>query len=442
MEQNHLKKEIGIFGALSSIIGTVIGAGVFFKIASMAERTGSANLVIIAWILAAIFTIAGGLTIAELGTMFPQTGGGVKYLEHGYGKIWGFLFGWIQIIVYYPANIAALAIIWATQFTNLFQIKQGQNLIWIAILVFITILGINSLSAKFASNTHTLFTVLKLIPIFLIVIVGLFTKSEVHFQLFPLVAGKDINPFIGVGGAMVSAMFAFDGWIGIGNLAGELKKPKRDLPLALIVGLVTISIIYLLVSIVMLRFMPIEQIAGNKNTASQVASILFGQFGGKLVTIGILISVYGAINGYVLSAIRVPYALAIENSLPFSKTFSKLNRFASPQNAGLWIAFFTIILMLSNRFDALSDLAVFASWLFYILLFIEVIKLRKQKPELTRSYKTWGYPITPIIASIGGIFIVISYITNLDNIPFLIFGAIVLLIGIPIFKSLQKTRNK
>ena len=438
MGKTSLKKEVGLFGALSAVIGTVIGAGVFFKIASMADRTGSANLVIVAWVLAGIFTIAGGLTVAELGAMFPETGGAVKYLEHTYGAIWGFLFGWIQTLVYYPANIAALAIIWATQFANLFGMQQDYRLILVAVAVFVSVLVINALGAKFAARAQALFTILKLIPIAVIVVVGLFSKAEVHFDLLPLAAGHDINPILGVGGAMVAAMFAFDGWIGIGNIAGELKNPKRDLPIALTGGLAFIGLVYLLVSIVMLRYMPIDQIMGNKDTASQVAQMLFGGVGGKIVTIGILVSVYGALNGYTLTAIRVPYALASEGNFPFASVFSKLNRFASPQNASVLISVVAIGLMLSNQFDPLSDLAVFASWVFYILLFIAVFKLRRTMPNKERSYKTWGYPVTPIIALIGAVFIILSYVTNLANLPFFLFGLVMLLIGFVVFKQLKK----
>jgi APA family basic amino acid/polyamine antiporter len=405
----------------------------------MAERTGSADLVIAAWVLAAVFTIAGGLTVAELGAMFPETGGAVKYLTHAYGHVWGFLFGWIQTLVYYPANIAALGIIWATQFTNLFGLEQGHNLVIIAVAVFATTLGINALGSKFASRAQGLFTVLKLLPIALIVIVGLATPSGVDFQLLPESASQEsVSPILAVGGAMVAAMFAFDGWIGIGNIAGELKRPKRDLPIALLGGLTAIGIIYILVSMVMLKHMPVEQIAGNTNTASQVAQILFGGIGGKIVTIGILVSVYGALNGYTLTAIRVPYALAAEGNFPFAGVFSKLNRFASPMNAALLIAVVAVGLMMSNQFDSLSDLAVFASWLFYMLLFIAVFKLRRTMPHAERPYKTWGYPVTPIIALIGAVFIVLSYITNTANLPFFIFGVLMLTIGFIIFKRLQK----
>lgn len=438
MGQTSLKREVGLIGALSAVVGTVIGAGVFFKIAAMAERTGSANLVIVAWILAAIFTIAGGLTVAELGAMFPETGGATKYLEYSYGPIYGFLFGWIQTLVYYPANIAALAIIWTTQFTNLFGIKQGKNLIYIAIIVFVTILIINALGSKFASRAQSLFTILKLIPIALIVFAGLFSKADVHFQLLPLAAGSHINPIAGVGGAIVAAMFAFDGWIGIGNIAGELKNPKRDLPLSLTSGLAIIGLIYLLVSIVMLRHMPINQIMGNQETASQVAQMLFGGIGGKLVTVGILISVYGALNGYTFTAIRVPYALASEGNFPFAKTFVKLNRFASPWNSSVLVALVSIGLMLSNQFDPLTDLAVFISWLFFILLFLAVFKLRKTMPDKERPYKTWLYPVTPIIAILGGIFILFSYITNSANLPFFAFGMIMIVLGIIVFKKISK----
>ncbi len=182
----------------------------------------------------------------------------------------------------------------------------------------------------------------------------------------------------------------------------------------------------------------INQIMGNQETASQVAQMLFGGIGGKLVTVGILISVYGALNGYTFTAIRVPYALASEGNFPFAKTFVKLNRFASPWNSSVLVALVSIGLMLSNQFDPLTDLAVFISWLFFILLFLAVFKLRKTMPDKERPYKTWLYPVTPIVAILGGIFILFSYITNSANLPFFAFGMIMIVLGIIVFKKISK----
>ncbi|OFI46292.1 amino acid permease [Floricoccus penangensis] len=439
MDKNGLKREVGLMGALSTVVGTVIGAGVFFKIASMAERTGSANLIILAWILAGTFTVAGGLTVAELATMFPETGGAVKYLEKAYGGLVGYLFAWIQTLIYYPASIAALAIIWATQFTNLFGMKQGNNIIFISLIILVSIIALNSLGTRVASFSQSLFTVLKLIPIALIIIFGLLSKAEVHFSLFPFTAGKDINFVTGLGGAIVASMFAFDGWIGVGNIAGEMKHPERDLPKAIIGGLSLIMFIYIAISFVMLKFMPVEAIAGNKNTASEVAQMIFGNFGGKLVTIGILISVYGAMNGYTFSAVRVPYTIALEENLPKYKFFQKLNRFSSPFNASLIIGVMSSLMILTKQFDMLTDLVIFVTWGFSLLLFISVFKFRKTMPNANRPYKVIGYPLVPIIAIVGALYIMYSSLTTNFTLSMIGIGAT--LLGIPAYYLTVKNKK-
>ncbi|MDR1568142.1 MAG: amino acid permease [Streptococcaceae bacterium] len=438
MANRELKKEIGLFGALSTVVGTVIGGGVFFKISAMAQATGSANLALLAWIFSGIFTIAGGLTVAELATAIPKTGGAVKYLEHTYGKIWGFLFGWVQMLVYYPANTAALAIIWATQCINLFHLDRAL-LLPIAFLVTISVMLINLLGTKVATGTLSIFMILKLIPLALIVGFGLLSKGEVSISLIPITAGYHVSLVAGLGAAIVASMFAFDGWLGLGNVAGEMKRPERDLPRAIIVGLSAISVVYILVSYVFLKYLSIGEIAGNQNAASEVAQLIFGAQGGKLVTIGILISVYGAINGYTLTAIRVPYALALEGSLPFSRAFSKLNRFSIPTLSAIFTVFLSLIMMFLGTFDLLTNLAIFVTWTFSLLLFIAVFILRRREPSLVRPYKVVCYPVVPVIAIIGALYIMLS--TLFQQTVLALIGIGITALGIPVFYYVKKHKD-
>jgi APA family basic amino acid/polyamine antiporter len=434
MENDGLKKAIGLGGAFSTVVGTVIGAGVFFKIAAMVKVTGSANLALLAWIFAGIFTIAGGLCVAELATAIPETGGAIRYLDRTYGKLWGFLFGWIQMLIYFPANIAALGVIWSTQFINLFHLSS-QLLIPIAFMVSLTVLGINLLGTRLATGAQSIFTILKLIPLGLIVLFGLFSKGEVTVSLLPITSGENIGIIGGLGAAIVASMFAFDGWLGLGNVAGEMKRPEKDLPKAIIIGLSAIAIIYVLISYVFLKFMPIDQISGNQNAASEVAQMIFGQQGGKIVTIGILISVYGAFNGYTFTAIRVPYTLALQNQLPFSKKLSQLNRFAIPTWSAVLIMAIAMLMMTLGSFDLLSNLAIFVTWTFSLLLFIAIFILRRREPELERPYKVTFYPVVPIIAICGALYIMFSTLFQETILALIGIGATIA--GIPVYYFVQ-----
>lgn len=436
MSEPHLKREIGLFTALSTVMGTVIGGGVFFKVASVVEVTGSASMTLAAWVLGGLLTICAGLSAAELAAAIPRTGGAIKYIEYTYGKLPGFLMGWALMLVYYPANIAALSIIFSTQFLNLFHLSLAWHLP-IAIICGLSITLINFMGARVGGALQSIALIFKLIPIAIIVIFGLFSKSEVSVSLLPVTVGAHLNYWTAFSSGLLATMFAYDGWISIGNIAGEMKHPEKDLPRAIVLGLVFITIIYALVNFVFLKSLPISQIAGNQNTASQAAQLIFGPLGGKLVTLGILISVYGAINGYTLTGMRIPFAMASEDALPFSQHLKKISRRTYvPYFAGLVEFGIALIMMFMGSFDTLTDMLVFVMWIFNVMLFIALFILRRREPQLKRPYRVPGYPVIPIIAIIGGLFILV--VTILTQLGLAITGLILTGIGIPVYYYHQR----
>ena len=431
MGENKLKREISFFGAFATVMGTVIGAGVFFKTASVVNYAQSASLTIFAWILGGVLTLCAGLTSAELATAIPETGGAIKYVEYTYGKMAGFLLGWAQSIIYFPANIAALSIIFSTQLINLFHLTT-ELLLPIALVAGFSITIINLLGTKTAANIQSLTLIIKMIPIVVILVSGFLIKGQVSVSLFPIVPGKDVGWIQALSGALLATMFAYDGWLGVGNVAGEMKKPEKDLPKAIILGLTLITIVYALINYVFLKALPIDQIAGNLNSSSEAAGIIFGAVGGKIITMGILISVYGALNGYTMTGIRVPYALALDDLIPFSSQFKKLSKkFVVPYVAGLFQFFIATIMMFLGNFDLLTDMLVFVMWVFNILIFYAVFILRRREPNLVRPYKVPLYPVIPFIAILGGLFIVVTTLFTQLNLALI--GLFITLLGIPIY---------
>ncbi|MFY4777061.1 APC family permease [Metabacillus sp. RGM 3146] len=439
MSQQHLKKEIGFFAALTTVIGTVIGAGVFFKPTAVYGFTGSSSLGLLAWVIGGILTICAGLTAAELSAAIPETGGMMAYLKRTYGNLTAFLLGWAQTVIYFPANIAALAIIFGTQAISLFGLSANDHklmIVGIAIVTAIFLTFMNFLGAKAAGGIQTVATICKLIPLVLLIIFGMLHKGDVPFQLFPVEAGPDKAFLSALGSGLLATMFAYDGWILVGNIAGEMKNPKKDLPKAIILGLSAVMAIYLLINIAFLMVMSAGSLAGTDTPASQAAQIIFGSIGGKLVSIGILISVFGSINGYVMTGMRVPYAMAMENKLPFSKWFSVLTvNSRVPYNSGIFILLISIVMMLIGGFNTLTDMLVFVIWIFYTMTFAAVLILRKREPDLIRPYKVPFYPVLPIIAIIGGLFIVIN---TLFTQPLLaIYGLGITALGLPIYYAMR-----
>lgn len=439
MSQQHLKKEIGFFAALTTVIGTVIGAGVFFKPTAVYGFTGSASLGLLAWLIGGILTICAGLTAAELSAAIPETGGMMAYLKKTYGNLTAFLLGWAQTVIYFPANIAALSIIFGTQTISLFGLSANDHklmIVGIAIVTAVFLTFMNFLGAKAAGGIQTVATICKLVPLVLIIIFGILHTGDVPFQLFPVEPGPDKAFLSALGSGLLATMFAYDGWILVGNIAGEMKNPKKDLPKAIILGLSAVMAIYLLINIAFLMVMSASSLAGTDTPAYQAAQIIFGSFGGKLVSIGILISVFGSINGYVMTGMRVPYAMAMENKLPFSKWFSALTvNSRVPYNSGIFILLIAIVMMLIGGFNTLTDMLVFVIWIFYTMTFAAVIILRKREPNLNRPYKVPFYPVLPGIAIIGGLFIVIN---TLFTQPLLaVYGLGITALGLPIYYSMR-----
>lgn len=406
MNNGVLKKNLGITTAISIVVGCVIGSGIFFKPQAIYSAThGAPGLGLIAWIITGIVSICGALTFAEIAIMFPITGGIVTYLKEAFGETIGFLAGWIQVLVFYPAMISALAVAFSNQL-SLF-LKTDQYIIVIAIGCIIILAGMNSLGSKPAGRLQIIFTVSKLIPIVLLIIFG-FIKGQNDAPLFSPMIGKDINTVVVLGQLMVSVLFAFEGWTGVGAIAGELKNPGKDLPRAIIGGVSIIMAIYLIINIAYLKVIPASSLAFLKAPAAAVAIKLFGNIGGKIIAVGIMISVFGACNGFLMSGSRVAFAMAQEETLPFSSYLSKLNKDKVPFYSIFLVALIGIIYSVSGQFNLLTDLAVFSSWLFYTLTFIAVIKLRKDKSFIKREYKVPFYPIIPLIAIISGLFVVIN----------------------------------
>ena len=429
--KGKLKREINLFGALATVMGTVIGAGVFFKTAAVTASTQSTSLTLLVWLLGGFLTICAGLTVAELATAIPETGGAVKYIEAAYGKLPSFLLGWSQSLIYFPANIAALSIIFATQLINLLQLSTNYLLV-IAIITAISITALNLLGTKVGTTVQSATLVIKLIPLAVIVIWGLLTPGNGTVQLLPIEAGKDVSFAQGLSSALLATLFAYDGWLGVGAMAGEMKHPEKDLPKAIILGLSFVTVVYLLINYVFLKTLPIDQIAGNLNAASDASGVIFGQIGGKIVTIGILISVYGALNGYTLTGIRIPYAMALENELPFSNQLTKLSKkFTVPYTSAIFQLVIACIMMTVGSFDLLTDMLIFVMWLFSLLIFVGVFVLRKKQPDLPRPYKVPLYPVVPLIAIVGAVFILSMTLFTPTGLAMI--GIVVTLLGIPVY---------
>lgn len=437
-ETNGMVKNVGVITAMFTVVGTIIGAGVFFKPQAIYAATGGApGLGIIGWIVAGIITLCAGLTVAELASTIPKTGGMIVYIREIYGDKLGFLAGWVQVFLYFPGIIAALSVIFADQFVILTGIDWMRMPLILGLIVFVAVF--NLLGSKQVSYLGNLATVCKVSVLIIIIIAG-FTLGKGNNPIVKPFVAKGVNPFIAGGEVLLAIFYSFDGWINVCALAGEMKNPAKDLAKAMIGGLIIVMSIFIVINIAYLKVLPASTLAHTPAVAQAVVTEIFGSLGGRVVGVGIMISVFGCVTAYSFTGSRVLYALAEEDILPKSKKLIELNKNMVPQNSIILMSTISAIYALSGQFNLLTDFAIFSIWIFIVLTFIAVFKNRKIKDIKTFGYKIPLYPIVPIIAIIGGVFVLVIQLISSTLLS--IVSLLILSIGIPIYNLKNKKSNK
>ncbi|ULG71782.1 APC family permease [Macrococcus brunensis] len=441
-QEDSLKKSIGLMTAITIVTGTIIGSGVFVKPSVVLGHAGSSNMAIAAWVVGGVLTLAAGLTIAEVGAQIPKTGGLYAYIRDIYGRFWGFLTGWVQTVIYGPAIIASLTLFFGILVANFFGFSESLG-IWIGIAALTFLVILNILGTGLGGAMQNFTTVAKLIPVFAIIIFGLlWGKADIFNQdVTSLIKdGDEIN----FGRAVLATLFAYDGWIMLTNLTGEMKNAKRNLPLAMLIGLSVVTLAYVFINIAVFHVIPASELIGMGNTSSaQAATVLFGSIGAKFVNIGVIISIFGCLNGKIMTFPRVPFAMADDHLLPFSKVIGYVSPKTNTPVGALSIVYLLglLLVLLTMAFpkvvnaDYLSEICIFVIYVFYIMAFVGLFLLRKRFKG-QRAYSVPLYPVVPIVAILGGLFIIISTLQS----DFLgaLYSLIIVAVGIPFYLFLKK----
>jgi basic amino acid/polyamine antiporter, APA family len=389
---SDLPRKLGLIDALSIVIGMVIGGGIFLVPNLVARELKSATTILAVWVFAGVISFFGALACAELGAAFPSTGGQYVFLREAYGPLVGFLCGWSMFLVARTAQVAWLAVTMALYVSYFVPLSApASKMLGIGAIAIFTAINYRGVAA--GAMVQKTFTLAKVAG--LLVIIG---------SAF-LWSGKAAQPPVGVSGglsvssfgvALIASLLAYDGWVQLSFVAGEIRNPQRNVFYALTLGSIACIVIYLLANVAYLRVLPIAEIAASDHVGATVAERVFGPRGGSLVSLIILISIVGTLNGCFLTSPRVYFAQA-RDGLFFRKFAEVHPRYQTPGFAIVAQGIWAVVLVVSGSYETLLDYAMFAMWLSYGLMVAGVIVLRYKQPGIARPYRMWGYPVTPAL---------------------------------------------
>ena len=423
----------GVIQTLSTVgklipVAAIIGFGVFSTLVPDFTQAGGGLSAtgFGAAILSTLWAYDGWIGVTNMAGELKNPG-----LQDLYGDVWGYLLGWVQTIISYPASIAAQAIAFATYAAIFWPMTGGQQKV-VAIAVMAFLLAMNILSTQYGGVIQTLSTVGKLIPVAAIIGFGVFSTLVPDFTQ----AGGGLSA-TGFGAAILSTLWAYDGWIGVTNMAGELKNPGKNLPKVIALGVSFVVLVYALFNLAIFKVLPYETVVASATPGAEAAVALFGQGGATFITIGIMVSVFGALNGYLMTAARVPLAMGKQDKLPFSRVLGKLHpKFQTPCNALILQCVLAAAYILSGSFNTLTDLLIFVLWIFFAMGVFGVFLLRKKHPDKKGPYRVPLYPLTPIVGVLGAAYILGS--TILSSPGQSLVGIGLTLIGLPVYYYKKK----
>ena len=445
---NTSNKKLSLLDSTMIIIGSMIGSGIFIVSADIARKVGSPGMLLLVWVITGVITIFAALSYGELAAMMPKAGGQYIYLKEAYNPLFGFLYGWTFFTIIQTGTIAAVAVAFA-KFSGVFWneisdkplIQIGivtlsiQKLLAMSSIILLTL--VNFKDVKTGAIVQNVFTFAKIAALILLILLGLIIGYNGIGKIENFSGG--FPDFLSLGtisifsAAMVGSLFSSDAWNNITFTAGEVKNPQNNLPLSLVLGTGTVTILYILANVAYIYVLPIDKIktAESDRVGTLLMESILGNSGKYFMAIMIMVSTFGCLNGLILSGGRVYFAMA--NDGLFFKAAKKLNKNNVPANALIFQCGWACILTLSGSYGQLLDYLIFSVLIFYILTVAGIFILRKKQPLALRPYKAFGYPIVPAVYIILAIVISISLITNETTRTGSLFGLGIVLLGLPVY---------
>jgi amino acid transporter len=424
----RLPRRLGLISATAVLVGTTIGSGIFRVPASVAAEVGTVGAIALLWVLGAVVAVFGALTIAELAALYPRSGGIYVFLREGYGPLPAFLFGWTELLVIRPSALGALAILFAEYTGNFFPLgTTGERLLAAGAIALLAATNVRSVDWGAAvANVTTVAKVLALTAVALLVF------AFGNISQGALVGPVEWSPATwgGFGVALISVMWAYDGWADLTFISGEVRNPERTLPRALLGGVAVIVVIYLLVNLAYLWVLRVDEMAGARLVAADAASRVFGGAGAGVISGLVMLSAFGALNGSTLTGPRILYAMA-DDGLFFRPIAHVHPKFRTPDAAIILCSLLGIAYVSIRGFERLANDFILGIWPFYALAVGAVFILRRRQPNLERPYRTLGYPFVPLVFLIASVLMLANSLVR-DTLPTVIDFAIILA-GIPVY---------
>ena len=446
--RNELPRVLSASNALAMVVGIIIGSGIFLVPREMMAAVGSSSMVYAVWIAGGLLSLFGAMSYAEVAAMKPRVGGEYAFLLDAYGPMMAFLYTWTWTTIAKPATIATIAaglmrVLGTFSALSFLTHEAFLHLLWsqvLAIVVTWLITGMNIVSTLESANVQTLLTWLKVLMI--VVIAGFCFTSLKHgdWHNFSTSFHGARGGFAGFMVALIAALWAYDGWSDVSQMAGEVKHPQRSLPLALVGGVAIVGVLYMLTNAAIQYVLPATAIAGAERPAADAMRLVAGNAGAALVSIGMAVSIAATFVGSSLSGARVPFAAARDRLFP--SVLAKVHpRFHTPWASLVMQAVISSLLLLAiGKFQALFSLAIFSEWAFYALTAATVFVFRVREPETPRPSRVTGYPVVPaLFIAAALVLLVFSFMDQPRN---SIAGAIVILCGVPLHLWFQRRASQ
>jgi len=428
--QPSLVRSLGLGDATMLVIGCIVGVGIFRTASSIAAHLNSPLTILALWIFGGLLSLCGALCYAELAAMFPASGGDYVYITEVYGRFWGFLFGWTKLFIERTGTIAILGFVFAEYFSRVVP-YDGGVLRWVAAGAILLLTGVNVAGIRWGKYVQNVFTVLKIVALLSIIAAGM-SAAATHNTVGPnwTPPSFDLSLIQAMGVALVFVLWTYGGWTEAAYVAEEVKNPTRNVPRAIIQGVLLTTALYFLVNWSYLLFVPIESLPKTPLVASRVMQDALGNVGSLFISWMVACSAFGALNGYILTGGRILYAMGKDHRL-FTRLGSVHPTFHTPALA-LWVnAGIAIGLVFTKTFDQIMTYSTVVISVFFTMAVFSVIHLRRTKPRHPRPYRAWGYPLTPILFCLTMLGFILDVCVKQPR--EVTFGFVLLALGIPLY---------